>query len=103
MNGKCCLKKDTFLAIYLLLNKIKIKYPLRLKSLVTSSLVILVSPPHHLFVSTGYTGHWGHQFGDGSSECLLCSGTDQHAITKQALLKAVICTGGRRLPTFMHL
>lgn len=42
------------------------------------------------FFFTGYTGHWGHQFGDSSSKCLFCPGTDQHTITKQALLKAVI-------------
>lgn len=37
----------------------------------------------------GYTGHWGHQFGDGSSQRLLCPGTDKHSIQKPAFLRAV--------------
>ncbi|KAG7217489.1 hypothetical protein INR49_021414 [Caranx melampygus] len=54
-------------------------------------------------VSHCYTGHWGHQFGDGSSQCLLCPGTDQHTIQKQAFLTAVFFTEECFLPTFMRL
>lgn len=42
-----------------------------------------------VFASTGYTGHWGHQFSDSSSQRLLCSWTDQHTIQKQAFLTPV--------------
>lgn len=65
--------------------------------------VIFSQPPPLRFVFTGYTGHWGHQFGDGSSQCLLCPGTDQHSIQKQAFLTAVLFTAGCCLPTFMRL
>ncbi|MEQ2273647.1 pre-rRNA processing protein ftsj3 [Xenotaenia resolanae] len=41
-------------------------------------------------VSVCFTGHWCHQPGDGSSQCLLCPGTDQHAVQKQAFLNTVI-------------
>jgi len=65
--------------------------------------VILGPRPVLLLVSTGYTGHWSHQFGDGSSQCLLCPGTDQHTVQKQAFLTAVIFTEGSCPPTFMWL
>lgn len=65
-----------------------------------SATVVPDSLPHQCFLfSTGYEGHWGHQFSDSSSECLFCPGTDQHAIPKQALLKAVILTVLHCLPT----
>ncbi|KAA8589575.1 hypothetical protein FQN60_012940 [Etheostoma spectabile] len=52
---------------------------------------------------SGYTGHWGYQFGDGSSQCLLCPGTDQHTFQKQAFLTAVFFTEGCCLPSSMRL
>lgn len=64
----------------------------------------MLSPRPVLFlVSAGFTGHGGHQSGDGSSQCLLCPGADQHTVQKQAFLNSEICTAGCRSPAFMQL